>query len=437
REAISVAAVAHVVVDEADRMADMGFLPQVEWILRNVESEHQTLLFSATLDGAVNSLIRRYQDEPSMHEVAGREVTVEEMTHRFIAVHKMDKPKVAAAIARSADRTIMFTNTKVMADRLARELKENGVRAAPIHGDLRQTSREKSLRDFSNGRLQVLVATDVAARGIHVDDVDVVLQYDPPGDPTRPTSTGPAAPLGRGRRAWWSRSRCGTRSWSSSGCRSASTSSSRPPRCSPTMPASPTSPAGIPSPTDPAVRDAVARWTAAGRHDPPRALAAVVVRVAGARGVDVTLPVQGADPDPAVLAVEVDDALCAAAGPWLLGFVREALMHAGDRRRGGVHHTAPEVAAEIIDLVFSVRPPDPATVVADPAVGGGVFLLAAAARLPGPPEEVVGRLWGVDTDPLAVAVTTAALRLWASGAPLPAGTVRVADFLAPSPGWGE
>ncbi len=182
REAISVAAVAHVVVDEADRMADMGFLPQVEWILRNVESEHQTLLFSATLDGAVNSLIRRYQDEPSMHEVAGREVTVEEMTHRFIAVHKMDKPKVAAAIARSADRTIMFTNTKVMADRLARELKENGVRAAPIHGDLRQTSREKSLRDFSNGRLQVLVATDVAARGIHVDDVDVVLQYDPPGD---------------------------------------------------------------------------------------------------------------------------------------------------------------------------------------------------------------------------------------------------------------
>ena len=87
------------------------------------------------------------------------------------------------------------------------------------------------------------------------------------------------------------------------------------------MPASPTSPAGIPSPTDPAVRDAVARWTAAGRHDPPRALAAVVVRVAGARGVDVTLPVQGADPDPAVLAVEVDDALCAAAGPWLLGAI--------------------------------------------------------------------------------------------------------------------
>ena len=182
RNAVSVAAVAHVVVDEADRMADMGFLPQVEWILRNVEAQHQTLLFSATLDGVVNTLIRRYQDEPSMHEVSAREVTVEEMTHRFIAVHKMDKSKVAAAISRSADRTIMFTRTKVMADRLARDLKGFGVKAAPIHGDLRQSNREKSLRDFIEGRLEALVATDVAARGIHVDDVDIVVQYDPPLD---------------------------------------------------------------------------------------------------------------------------------------------------------------------------------------------------------------------------------------------------------------
>ncbi|MEZ5245050.1 MAG: DEAD/DEAH box helicase [Acidimicrobiales bacterium] len=182
RNAVSVEAVAHVIVDEADRMADMGFLPQVEWILRNVSTDRQTLLFSATLDGAVNTLIRRYQIDPSMHEVASDEITVDEMTHRFIAVHKMDKSKVAATISRSTGRTIMFCRTKAMADRLAGDLQDFGVKAAAIHGDLRQSSREKSLRDFSEGRLEALVATDVAARGIHVDDVDIVIQYDPPSD---------------------------------------------------------------------------------------------------------------------------------------------------------------------------------------------------------------------------------------------------------------
>ena len=117
-----------------------------------------------------------------MHEVASDEITVDEMTHRFIAVHKMDKSKVAATISRSAGRTIMFCRTKAMADRLAGDLQDFGVKAAAIHGDLRQSSREKSLRDFSDGRLEALVATDVAARGIHVDDVDIVIQYDPPSD---------------------------------------------------------------------------------------------------------------------------------------------------------------------------------------------------------------------------------------------------------------
>ena len=179
---ISVTSVEKIVIDEADRMADMGFMPQVEWILRQVEADHQTLLFSATLDGMVSGLISRYQDDPAMHEVDSREVTVSEMQHRFIAVHEMDQVKVAAAIINSSNKTIVFTKTRWGADKLASKLLKENVDAAAIHGDLRQSQREKALKDFTKGKIRSLVATDVAARGIHVDDVEAVIHYDPASD---------------------------------------------------------------------------------------------------------------------------------------------------------------------------------------------------------------------------------------------------------------
>jgi len=182
REEIALQSLEVVVLDEADRMADMGFLPQVEWILRRVQRKHQTLLFSATLDGVVNTLIQRYQDHPVMHEVETKEITVEEMTHRFLHVHERDKVKVAAAIARPVSRTLIFSNTKAGCDRLVKKLLTEGIRAQAIHGDLRQNIREKALARFATGKLPVLVATDVAARGIHVDGVEVVIHYDPPSD---------------------------------------------------------------------------------------------------------------------------------------------------------------------------------------------------------------------------------------------------------------
>jgi superfamily II DNA/RNA helicase len=172
-----------VVIDEADRMADMGFMPQVEWVLRHIKGTHQTLLFSATLDGGIQGLVDRYQHDPVFHEVDSPTQTVDKMAHRFLLVHEMDKHRVAAAITRSASRCLIFTNTKRAADRLARQLEDDGVDAKAIHGDLRQEVRERALKRFSNGKLAVLVATDVAARGLDIDELDIVIQADPPPDP--------------------------------------------------------------------------------------------------------------------------------------------------------------------------------------------------------------------------------------------------------------
>jgi superfamily II DNA/RNA helicase len=171
-----------VVLDEADRMADDGFTPQVEWILRKVTAAHQTMLFSATLDGDVGHLVKKYMKDPAEVSIDSATATVGTMHHLFLAVHHMDKDKVVAAIASAVNKTIVFCQTKRTCDRVEEKLQELGVRAAAIHGDLPQAARERALKRFTDGELTVLVATDVAARGIDIDDIAVVLHYEPAGD---------------------------------------------------------------------------------------------------------------------------------------------------------------------------------------------------------------------------------------------------------------
>ena len=182
RKIVDLSAVDRVVIDEADQMADMGFLPQVHRIMRAIGGGHQTMLFSATLDGAVASLISRYLADPVRHEVITRTDVVDTQDHRFLLIHYMDKPKVVAAITSATDRALVFVSTKRGADRVAEQLRAEGVRAAAIHGDLHQSLRESTLADLISGDTPVLVATNLASRGLHIDDIDVVIHYDPPAD---------------------------------------------------------------------------------------------------------------------------------------------------------------------------------------------------------------------------------------------------------------
>ena len=172
-----------VVLDEADRMADMGFTPQVTWILRHLGDAHpQTMLFSATLDGDVDHIVKKYLVDPVHHEVESDQPTVDLMEHRFFKVHQMDKVNVAASIIGGADRCLVFVRTKRGADRVASDLRREGVKVGVIHGDLPQKNRSRAMADFGSGAIRALVATDVAARGLDVKGVDVVIHYDPAED---------------------------------------------------------------------------------------------------------------------------------------------------------------------------------------------------------------------------------------------------------------
>ncbi|WP_249360213.1 DEAD/DEAH box helicase, partial [Promicromonospora citrea] len=171
------------VLDEADHMADLGFLPGVKRILDRTGARTQRLLFSATLDNGVDVLVKRYLHEPVTHSVDEAAAPPPQMTHHILAVSdKEAKKNVVHQLAQGTGRRVLFTRTKHQAKKLAKQLTAAGVPAVDLHGNLGQGARERNLAAFSSGAVKVLVATDIAARGIHVDDVELVVHVDPPAE---------------------------------------------------------------------------------------------------------------------------------------------------------------------------------------------------------------------------------------------------------------
>lgn len=173
----------HVILDEADQMCDMGFMPQIVEILDLVPPKGQRLLFSATLDGDVDRLVHRYLKDPVLHETSAVGASVTTMEHHVFIVERNQREDVLAHIAAREGKTIMFVRTQAAADRIAHELAEVGIPVGALHGGKSQNLRTRTINDFRNDVTNVLVATDVAARGIHVDGISLVVHVDPPTDP--------------------------------------------------------------------------------------------------------------------------------------------------------------------------------------------------------------------------------------------------------------
>ncbi|PRI11659.1 DEAD/DEAH box helicase [Leucobacter massiliensis] len=169
------------VIDEADHMCELGFLDAVQWTLRQTARGGQRLLFSATLDSGVSELVEEFLRDPAVHEA--EEAAPGEVRHRVLIVLREHKDRALVELASRPGRTMVFCRTRAYAERVTELLDGAGLRAVPLHGDLSQARRERNLARFASGAASVLVATDVAARGIHVDDVDLVLQADPPDEP--------------------------------------------------------------------------------------------------------------------------------------------------------------------------------------------------------------------------------------------------------------